>query len=98
MNEGEPIEGAPEAPAKPVPKPGRGRPRGQKKTGGAIKGKIRGQTHSDTDAHAVLGSMMPDVVAFHYSVMKGQTKATFSGPTGRLVERLPNLPERQKSA
>src|SRR5262249_19831429 len=71
---------------------------GTPKTGGRIKGKVAGQRYSDTEAHAVLGSMMPDVVKFHYELMQGKTKATFSGPTGKTIVRLPNLPERQKSA
>jgi hypothetical protein len=87
-------ESTDEAPTKRGP----GRPPGYPKSGGRIRGKIPGQKYNDAEAHTVLGSMMPDVVKFHYEVMQGKTKASFSGPTGKPVERFPNLPERQASA
>jgi hypothetical protein len=88
---------SPEAVDEP-PKRGRGRPKGLAKTGGRVRGKVPHQRYDDHEAHTVLGSMMADVVAFHYAVMRGETKATFNGPTGKPIERFPNLPERQKSA
>jgi hypothetical protein len=88
---------SPEAVDEP-PKRGRGRPKGYAKTGGRVRGKVPHQRYDDLEAHTVLGSMMADVVAFHYAVMRGETKATFNGPTGKPIERFPNLPERQKSA